>query len=44
MIEELWEDRAATERLARVGRETVVRGRTVEHFVDRVAGLIDTLV
>jgi glycosyltransferase involved in cell wall biosynthesis len=44
VIEELWEDRNATERLARVGRETVVRGRTVDHFADRIAGLIDTVV
>ena len=43
-IQELWEDRGAAERLARAGRETVVRERTVDHFVDRIAGLIDTLV
>ncbi len=44
VIEELWEDRAGAERMAHEGRETVVRGRTIEHFVDRVAGLVDTLV
>jgi glycosyltransferase involved in cell wall biosynthesis len=43
-IQELWEDRGAAERLARSGRATVERGRTVEHFVDRITGLIDTLV
>jgi glycosyltransferase involved in cell wall biosynthesis len=42
-IEELWEDRGVAELLAMAGRDTVVRERTVEHFVDRVAGLIDTL-
>ena len=44
VIEELWEDRFAKKRLARVGRETVVRERTVDHFADRIAGLIDTLM
>ena len=44
VIQELWEDRGVAELVARAGRETVVRGRTIEHFVDRVAGLVDTLV
>jgi glycosyltransferase involved in cell wall biosynthesis len=43
VIEELWEDRTGAERLAAAGRESVVQGRTVEHFVDRVAGLVETL-
>jgi glycosyltransferase involved in cell wall biosynthesis len=43
VIEELWEDRSSAERLAAAGRDTVVQGRTVEHFVDRVAGLLETL-
>jgi glycosyltransferase involved in cell wall biosynthesis len=43
-IQELWEDRAAADRLARAGRETVVRERTVDHFVDRIARLIDGFV
>ena len=42
-IQELWEDRAGADRLAGAGRETVVRERTVDHFVDRIAGLIDAL-
>jgi glycosyltransferase involved in cell wall biosynthesis len=42
-IEELWADRSGAERLASAGRETVVEGRTVEHFVERVAGVIETL-
>jgi glycosyltransferase involved in cell wall biosynthesis len=43
MIEELWEDRSGAERLGAAGRRTVVQGRTVEHFVERVAGLVETL-
>jgi len=43
-IEELWEDRHGAERLARASRDTVVGGRTIDHFVDRVAGLVETLV
>jgi len=42
-IEDLWEDRAGADRLARAGREAVVRERTVDHFVERIAGLVDTL-
>lgn len=44
VIGEMWEDRAGAERMAHEGRETVVRGRTIEHFADRVAGLVDALV
>jgi glycosyltransferase involved in cell wall biosynthesis len=44
MIEAMWEDRDGAERLGAAGRETVVQGRTVDHFVDRVAGVIDSLV
>jgi glycosyltransferase involved in cell wall biosynthesis len=43
-IQELWEDRDGAERLGAAGRETVVQGRTVEHFVDRVAEVVDALM
>jgi len=42
-VQELWENRTVADRLAQAGRETVLRGRTVDHFVDRIAGLVDTL-
>jgi len=42
-IQELWEDRAAADRLARAGRDTVVGARTVDHFVERIAGLVNSL-
>lgn len=44
VIQELWEERGRAEALGQAGRETVVRGRTIDHFVDRVAGLVETLV
>jgi glycosyltransferase involved in cell wall biosynthesis len=44
VIQELWEERDRAEALGHTGRETVVGGRTVDHFVDRVAGLMETLV
>ena len=44
VIEELWENRSLAEGLGEAGREAVVRGRTIEHFVDRVAGVMETLV
>ena len=44
VIEQLWADRGAAERLALGGRTTVEEGRTVDHFVARVSKLIDSLV
>lgn len=44
VIRELWEDRSRAEAMGRAGRQTVVHGRTIDHFVDRVAGLMETLV
>lgn len=44
VIQELWEDRRRAEGLGQAGRKTVVHGRTIDHFVDRVAGLMETLV
>jgi hypothetical protein len=44
VIEELWEDRAQAAQLGRAARQTVEGGRTVEHFAERVAGLVESLV
>lgn len=44
VTQELWEDRSLADSLGQAGRQTVVRGRTIDHFVDRVAGLMETLV
>lgn len=43
VIQELWEERDRAETMGVAGRQTVVDGRTVDHFVDRVAGLMETL-
>jgi glycosyltransferase involved in cell wall biosynthesis len=43
VIQELWEERDRAEAMGHAGRQTVERGRTIDHFVDRVAGLVETL-
>lgn len=43
VIDELWHDRAQAERLGRAARHTVESGRTVDHFVERVADLVESL-
>jgi glycosyltransferase involved in cell wall biosynthesis len=44
VIQELWEGRDRAEALGRAGRETVEGGRTIDHFVNRVAGVMESLV
>jgi glycosyltransferase involved in cell wall biosynthesis len=44
LIQELWEDSAQAERLGAAARDTVERGRTIEHFADCVAESIENLV
>jgi len=44
LIEELWEDRIQAERLGAHGRETVERGRTIEHFVSELARTVEPRV
>jgi glycosyltransferase involved in cell wall biosynthesis len=44
VIQELWEDRSRAEAMGQAGRHTVVHGRTIDHFVDRVAGVMEALV
>jgi glycosyltransferase involved in cell wall biosynthesis len=44
ITQELWEERDRAEALGQAGRATVVGGRTIDHFVDHVAGLMETLV
>jgi glycosyltransferase involved in cell wall biosynthesis len=44
LIEELWEDRIQAERLGAHGRETVERGRTIEHFVSELARAVEPRV
>ncbi len=44
LIHELWTERDQAEAMGQAGRQTVVHGRTIDHFVDRVAGLMETLV
>jgi glycosyltransferase involved in cell wall biosynthesis len=43
VIDELWQDRAQSERLGHAARHTVESGRTVDHFVERVAELVESL-
>lgn len=43
VLQELWEDHRQADRLARAGRASVERERTVEHFVARVAEMVDGL-
>jgi glycosyltransferase involved in cell wall biosynthesis len=40
MLEELWEDRAQSERLGAAGRVSVERERTIDHFAATVADLV----
>ncbi len=42
-VQELWEDPAEARRLGDAGRDIVERDRTVDHFVERVAGLVTSL-
>lgn len=44
LIQELLENRSQAQRLAVTGRETIERGRTLEHFVAEVAGTVRALV
>jgi glycosyltransferase involved in cell wall biosynthesis len=43
VIQELWEESDRAEALGQAGRETVIHGRTIDHFVERVAGLVESL-
>ena len=42
-VQELWEDPVQARRLGDAGRDIVERDRTVDHFVERVAGLVTSL-
>jgi glycosyltransferase involved in cell wall biosynthesis len=42
-VQELWEDPAQARRLGDAGRDIVERDRTVDHFVERVAGVVTAL-
>ncbi len=42
-VEELWEDPAQARRLGDAGRDIVECDRTVDHFVERVAGVVTSL-
>lgn len=42
-VEELWEDPGQARQLGDAGRDIVERDRTVDHFVERVAGVVTSL-
>jgi glycosyltransferase involved in cell wall biosynthesis len=43
-IEELWEDDEQARALGAAARHTIESGRTIEHFVERVAGAVEGMV